>query len=225
MHIIPALVVHRWDFTKHPVCERAYELLTRLYSQPTVNLLVHNFQVYCDVESVNDVRKIRERLIIVRDYLMTCRHRRTLLMAVAGRRHLLDEVHLYSLQDLEEAYENRLLPYLTNIYRNYQAHVLQCEFCRSRGFYCEICNTDDLLFSFQFERLDKCRDCAAVFHKQCWRRVCARAQRAGTEPRCPRCERKKRIMKERGSATTSHSSSTDLMQEYDASKVIYSSHL
>jgi Rubicon Homology Domain len=120
-------VVHRWDFTKHLVCERAYERLNKLRGHAIVNLLVHNFQIYCDIPSMDEARKIRERLLIVRDYLMSCRHRRTLLMSVAGRKHLLNEVHLYSLQDLEDARANRLVPYLTDLYRNFQDHIVHCE--------------------------------------------------------------------------------------------------
>lgn len=45
---------------------------------------------------------------------------------------------------------------------------MQC--CKGKGYFCEICNSDDVIFSFQLAEVSKCKSCKALFHKQCFKK-------------------------------------------------------
>ena len=45
----------------------------------------------------------------------------------------------------------------------------QC--CKGKGFFCEVCDNDEVIFAFQLREVTKCKICKALFHSQCFKKV------------------------------------------------------
>ncbi|KAL1263936.1 hypothetical protein QQF64_004291 [Cirrhinus molitorella] len=69
--------------------------------------------------------------------------------------------------------------YLQSLIQFGSKHVHNCDLCTQRGFICQICNTDNIIFPFQFDSTTRCNICKTVFHSAC----------KATCLVCPRCVR------------------------------------
>uniref|UniRef100_A0A8B9RF08 Rubicon Homology domain-containing protein n=1 Tax=Astyanax mexicanus TaxID=7994 RepID=A0A8B9RF08_ASTMX len=98
------------------------------------------------------------------------------------RMYLLESSSLYSVLDLKEIADGQYEGFLQSQIQFSSSHVHHCDLCTQRGFICQICNTDDIIFPFQFETTTRCTVCKTVFHSSC------KAQNLS----CPRCERRQR---------------------------------
>lgn len=56
-------------------------------------------------------------------------------------------VHVCFLQIAEGQYSS----YLTTLVQHASNHVFLCDLCTQRGFICQICHADDIIFPFQFD--------------------------------------------------------------------------
>lgn len=45
--------------------------------------------------------------------------------------------------------------------------------CTNRGYYCDICQEDEIIFPFERTIIEQCTKCNACFHSRCWRRATA----------------------------------------------------
>jgi len=67
--------------------------------------------------------------------------------------------------------------------RSLKSHVLNSMFvsfqlCQARGFVCELCASQEVIFPWQLGKVARCSSCGACFHTACW-----------TPSPCPRCTR------------------------------------
>ncbi|POI18867.1 hypothetical protein CIB84_017388, partial [Bambusicola thoracicus] len=72
-------------------------------------------------------------------------------------------------------------PFLLSLTRFASHHVYSCDLCTQRGFICQICGGSDIIFPFQLDSTARCKECKAVFHRECY----------GGTASCPRCERRR----------------------------------
>uniref|UniRef100_A0A674AQ40 Rubicon Homology domain-containing protein n=1 Tax=Salmo trutta TaxID=8032 RepID=A0A674AQ40_SALTR len=71
--------------------------------------------------------------------------------------HLSEDLHLFSLSDLNAVRNGDLAPRLRELLKLGSAHVAGCVLCQAKGFVCEFCGNDkDIIFPFQ---LNKCTCC------------------------------------------------------------------
>ena len=75
-----------------------------------------------------------------------------------------------------------LLPFLQRINSIFEGHIKQCILCKAKGFVCEICKQDPILFPFEKEAA-VCPFCQGAFHRHCFKEL----QDCGKE--CVRCVR------------------------------------
>ncbi|XP_039178244.1 pleckstrin homology domain-containing family M member 1 isoform X2 [Crotalus tigris] len=61
-------------------------------------------------------------------------------------------------------------------------HVYSCDLCTQRGFICQICNKNDIIFPFEFDTTSRCSECKTVFHNSC----------QANANFCPRCVRRQK---------------------------------
>ena len=94
--------------------------------------------------------------------------------------HLIENYRKCSLIDLIDLHQQRMMPFLTQVAENYITHITSCETCRGKGFFCEICDSDELLFAFQLKKVTKCPKCKALYHRECFNPLSSE---------CPRCKR------------------------------------
>ncbi|KAK8740633.1 hypothetical protein OTU49_003003 [Cherax quadricarinatus] len=180
--LIPARILHNWDFSAHPVCTANARWLAAIHHQPLIDLRTLNPKLYCHVEDLAEMQMLRTQLLYVRAYLFTCRSGvgEQLRKMLWPREHMYEHVHLYSVADLQLVASGQLVPRVRQAVTFGREHISQCEVCSPRGFICELCSDTEIIYPFQLGNTYTCAVCYGVYHA-----VCARGRR-----KCPRCVRR-----------------------------------
>ncbi|XP_015243595.1 PREDICTED: pleckstrin homology domain-containing family M member 1 [Cyprinodon variegatus] len=184
--IIPSRMVHNWDLTHREVSKKALSLLAHIEQEPLLNLDLLNPELVNHAESMAQAHNLRQRLRLLGEYLLTCRSGalKKLHSRMGQRTYLLESSHQYSVLDLRQIAEGQYAAFLISLVQHASNHVLNCDLCSQRGFICQICHSDDILFPFQFDCTTRCNDCKAVFHLSC----------KSAKNACPRCQRMKKYL-------------------------------
>lgn len=204
--MIPARVVHNWDFTERKVCCNCFSFLRLMSTRPIINLDLLNPQLFQFVEDLVTFKKLRSQFMLIKQYLFTCKKalkekmQKRLIWSLNS--HLIESpAYLFSLQDLIDLHKCTLLPILQEVALFSREHIRNCPTCKEKGYYCELClppkkqseennesvdlreKSNEILFSFDDPMyVFVCGKCTAVFHRDCW-------VRKGNLVSCPRCER------------------------------------
>jgi len=93
---------------------------------------------------------------------------------------MLKDEHIYSCHDLMLISNHSLEVEVENIVKFGSDHVRSCQLCSAKGFFCEICGSDEVIFSFEEETTYQCDQCHGLFHKKCFVNI----------SKCPRCKRR-----------------------------------
>lgn len=187
--VIPSRLIHNWDLSKRGVCRQALKFLTQICKQPLIDLKLVNESLYDHVERMRRIRRSREQLKLLGDYLSVCRSGalKELSKRLDHRNYLLECPHKYSVADLQQISDGAFEPFLLSLTHFASHHVYSCDLCTQRGFICQICGGSDIIFPFQLDSTARCKDCKTVFHRECY----------GSTASCPRCERRRRYRQER----------------------------
>ncbi|XP_073215200.1 run domain Beclin-1-interacting and cysteine-rich domain-containing protein isoform X3 [Lepidochelys kempii] len=177
--VIPSRILRKWDFSKYCVSNFSRDLLSKIWSDPLFSVQDLNAALYRKVKALNQVRLLRIQLFHLKNMFKTCRLAKELLDSfdlVPG--HLTEDLHLYSLNDLNATKKGELVPRLTELIKAGTLHVERCMLCQAKGFICEFCQEEDIIFPFELNKCRTCEECKACYHKSCFKLGC-----------CPRCER------------------------------------
>lgn len=180
--LIPARVVHNWDTSAYKVSKQAKEFLEYVYEEPLIDIQQENPMLYLHAEPLATVVRLRQQLKSLRAYLFSCRAAvaEDLRRRIFPREYLLQQIHLYSLADLQQVIEGKLAPFLGKVIKFATSHVYSCSLCSQKGFVCELCNNGEILYPFEDISTSRCESCGAVFHSEC---------KEKSVP-CPRCVRR-----------------------------------
>ncbi|XP_050841512.1 pleckstrin homology domain-containing family M member 1 isoform X2 [Serinus canaria] len=191
--VIPSRLIHNWDLTKRGVCKQALKFLTQIRNQPLIDLRLVNESLYEHVERMGRILRSREQLKLLGDYLIMCRSGalKELSKRLDHRHYLLECPHKYSVADLRQIAEGTFETFLQSLLQFASHHVYSCDLCTQRGFICQICNSSDIIFPFEFDTTTRCSKCKTVFHRDCHARA----------PACPRCERRQRYQRQLEAST------------------------
>ncbi|XP_039943133.1 pleckstrin homology domain-containing family M member 1 isoform X2 [Hirundo rustica] len=186
--VIPSRLIHNWDLTKRGVCKQALKFLRQIRNQPLIDLKLVNESLYEHVERMGRILRSREQLKLLGDYLIMCRSGalKELSKRLDHRHYLLECPHKYSVADLSQIADSVFETFLQSLLQFASHHVYSCDLCTQRGFICQICNSSDIIFPFEFDTTTRCSECKTVFHRDCHARV----------PSCPRCERRQRYQRQ-----------------------------
>ncbi|XP_031456844.1 pleckstrin homology domain-containing family M member 1 isoform X2 [Phasianus colchicus] len=186
--VIPSRLIHNWDLSKRGVCRQALKFLTQIRKQPLIDLKLVNESLYDHVERMRRIRRSREQLKLLGDYLSVCRSGalKELSKRLDHRNYLLECPHKYSVADLQQISDGAFEPFLLSLIQFASHHVYSCDLCTQQGFICQICSSSDIIFPFQLDSTSRCKDCKTVFHRQCY----------DSSTSCPRCERRRRYRQE-----------------------------
>ncbi|XP_057667799.1 differentially expressed in FDCP 8 homolog isoform X1 [Diorhabda carinulata] len=182
--IIPARVIHNWDLDPQPVSQAALQLLKITARRPIININQLNPSLFVHVLKLNLVRRLRNDLFAMKKYLMACRkaNEEKTLWKHLDTPYMLDNLDMYSLQDLVDTHSGELPFKLQTLVDIFVKHIkIDCEICKGRGHICEICSNDEVLFPFD-NSCQSCSKCFSVFHKHCFKR----------KPHCLKCARLKK---------------------------------
>lgn len=100
--LIPARVIHNWNFRKYPVAKRNKHLLGSIESEPLFDIKLLSPLLYTMIPEMKDVLDLRTQLFYLHAYLFTCQESIAIEMrkSVWPREHLFEHIHLYSVTDL-----------------------------------------------------------------------------------------------------------------------------
>uniref|UniRef100_A0A6B2EL96 RUN domain-containing protein n=1 Tax=Phlebotomus kandelakii TaxID=1109342 RepID=A0A6B2EL96_9DIPT len=185
LHIIPAKVIHNWDFRRLPVCQKVSKFLFEFNLQPIIDMKIVNPDIYSAVTEMAELQSLRIQLNFIRAYLFTCNREimDKFQEQVIGRTYLYEHIHRYSIGDLtQQIPKGSLKQLLRKTIEFGQEHILNCRLCSQKGFICEICKSTKVLYPFNINTTFRCEICGAVFHDTCLNAL---------QP-CPKCDRKKK---------------------------------
>ncbi|XP_061872687.1 pleckstrin homology domain-containing family M member 1-like [Colius striatus] len=185
--VIPSRLIHNWDLSKRGVCRQAFRFLGQIEKQALLDVQRVNERLYEHVERMGRIRRRREQLQLLGDYLTVCRSGalKELSKRLDHRHYLLECPHKYSVADLRQIADGVFETFLQSLLQFASHHVYSCDLCTQRGFICQICNSSDIIFPFEFDTTSRCSECKTVFHRAC---------EAGAGS-CPRCERRRRYQR------------------------------
>ncbi|XP_013409327.1 uncharacterized protein LOC106172933 [Lingula anatina] len=180
--VIPARVLHNWDFEPRKVCRSSKQYLRLMLQRAVLRIQDINPMLFSFVEELNEVKKLREEILIMKKYFLVCEDalKSRLLLQLQERQHFVESSDMYSLQDLVDIAEDKLLPQLAKIHTSFAQHIkVDCQRCKVKGFICEICKEDEVLFPFD-NIATVCANCSTVLHRHCLQRK---------NNQCPKCLR------------------------------------
>ncbi|VDO29509.1 unnamed protein product [Brugia timori] len=181
---IPARIIHNWDFSKYKVCRASKQLLVIIERRPIFNVSKLNPGLVNYVDQLARINKLRRNILLMKCYFMCCKvaRKQRILQNLKHRQHFVENSDMYSLIDLVDLYQGRLLPEIERIIQLYAEHIMKdCLICKGKGFNCELCNDATVIFPFS-DDATVCRTCLATFHQECFNKK---------SKHCPRCLRRK----------------------------------
>ncbi|XP_040497304.1 pleckstrin homology domain-containing family M member 3 isoform X4 [Ursus maritimus] len=92
--LIPARIVHNWDTSKYKVSKQAKEFLEYVYEEPLIDIQQENPMLYRHAEPLATVVRLSCRAAVAED----------LRRRIFPREYLLQQIHLYSLADLQQVF-------------------------------------------------------------------------------------------------------------------------
>ncbi|XP_065575533.1 run domain Beclin-1-interacting and cysteine-rich domain-containing protein-like isoform X2 [Artemia franciscana] len=170
-------------FTVHPapkymVSNFAATLLERMWRDPLFNLGDINPGLYRRSRELDKTTQLRKELIPIAEYIKNCRHSQELNFQLGSYfMNLEKDPYTFSLHDLVRTQCGELPVNLRDFNSEARDHIINCLLCRARGFLCEPCGSDDIIFPFM-QNIKRCEKCGACAHAACF-----------NPEKCPRCAR------------------------------------
>ncbi|XP_049393124.1 uncharacterized protein LOC125857565 [Solanum stenotomum] len=176
--VLPARILHLWDFNQYPVSQMAKSYLDSIHDQPMLCVSAVNPFLFSKVPALQHVTNIRKRIGTMLPFVR-CSFQRSIYRGVGSRRYLLESNDFFSLRDLIDLSKGifAALPVMVEtISRKILEHIAeQCLICCDVGIPCnarQVCDDpSSLIFPFQEEEIERCKSCQSVFHKHCFRRT------------------------------------------------------
>ncbi|KAJ8536469.1 hypothetical protein K7X08_034870 [Anisodus acutangulus] len=178
MAILPARILHLWDFNQYPISQLAKSYLDSIHDQPMLCVSAVNPLLFSKVPALQHVTDIRKKIGVMLPFVR-CPFRRSIYKGVGSRRYLLESNDFFSLRDLVDLSKGifAALPVMVEtISRKILEHIAeQCLVCCDAGIPCNARQACDdpssLIFPFQEGEIERCKSCQSVFHRRCFRRI------------------------------------------------------
>ncbi|KAG0485628.1 hypothetical protein HPP92_009707 [Vanilla planifolia] len=186
--VLPARVLHRWDFSLYPVSQLAKAYLESIYDQPMLCVSAVNPFLFSKVPALLHVMGLRKKIGLMLPYVK-CPFRSSIQKSLGFRKHILECTEFFALRDLVDLSKGPFaaLPMMAeNISNLILEHITQqCLVCYDSGIPCsahQACHDpSSLIFPFQEAEAEKCSSCGSIFHKDCYVNL------LGCPCRTPRC--------------------------------------
>lgn len=150
LHEIPARVISNWDFRKYPVCQKAAAFLHEFRYQAFIDMKLLNPDIYQFVDEMSELQSLRIQLNFIRAYLFTCCASiiENLQKQLWSKEYLYEHIHRYTLADMENIPRGVLADQLRKVVAFGRNHILNCTLCSQKGYICEICQSNRILYPF-----------------------------------------------------------------------------
>ncbi|KAL7296016.1 hypothetical protein TKK_0010571 [Trichogramma kaykai] len=168
---IPGKILTKWDFSRYPVSNFAYRLLDRMMDDPLFPVTKDLYSsLYRRSKQLHRTRLLRTQLFYFKDFLFNCRFatkNQEALKRVPS--HWLLETQIYSITDFTLVKSGALPTELDELVQSCWKHVEQCILCQARGFVCELCNSKEVIYPWNLNRVVRCNTCGSCYHSDCVR--------------------------------------------------------
>ncbi|KAI4326719.1 hypothetical protein MLD38_032003 [Melastoma candidum] len=173
--VLPARVLHFWDFTEYPVCQLSKSYLDSIRNQPMLCVSAVNPFLLTRVPALLHVTTLRKKigsmLLCIR-----CPFRGSVNRGLGSRKYLLEVNDFFSLRDLIDLSKGPFAAVpvmLETVSKKIREHVMErCLVCCDVGVPCaakQACtDPSSLIFPFQENEVEKCRHCQALYHQKCF---------------------------------------------------------
>lgn len=176
--VLPARVLHFWDFTQYPVSQFAKSYLDSIQDQPMLCVSAVNPFLFSKVPALQHVTNVRKKIGAMLPFVR-CPFRRAIYKGLGSRRYLLESNDFFALRDLIDLSKGvfAALPVMVEtVSRKILEHIMeQCLICCDAGVPCDARQACDdpssLIFPFQEGEVERCRSCELVFHKVCFKKL------------------------------------------------------
>ena len=155
-----------------------------MHRKAVIDISKLNSSLYNHIEELAHVNQCRIDILKMKTYFIGCRNASSnrLLLLLQSRQHFVENANMYSMQDLVDIENKSLIPILDKIHTMFSNHIRrECEICRNKGFICEICNSNQIIFPFD-THVYVCAVCSNTYHENCF-------DEGNAE--CLRCSRRK----------------------------------
>jgi hypothetical protein len=181
---IPAYIVNLLDFrSTFEVSKKAKNFLEKIYKEPLITLESINPSLFEHNSIFLKIQKIRIKLYNSRSYINSCRFASELKEELNAQfdDFIINDYKVYSIETLFKIKKTNYYEQLKQIAIKIIEHIKNCELCSQLGYICGMCNKNDLLYPFDFDKVEKCPNCLACYHRNCLK----------NPDQCPRCIRKR----------------------------------
>ncbi|XP_071693082.1 uncharacterized protein [Rutidosis leptorrhynchoides] len=176
--ILPARVLHWWDFTEYPVSQLAKSYLDSIHDKPMLCVSAVNPHLFAKVPPLQHVINVRKRIGRMLPYVR-CPFRKTIYKGVGSRRYVLESSDFFALKDLVDLSKGvfAALPVmLETISKKIVNHITdECLICYDVGVPCGarlVCDDpSSLIFPFQDGEVERCKSCELAYHKFCFKKI------------------------------------------------------
>ncbi|KAK9736259.1 putative zinc-RING and/or ribbon [Popillia japonica] len=178
--LIPARIIHKWDFVRYPVSSFSYRLIEQMYTDPLFRIFEINPNITKRTNKLETVRKYAVGLHYMKDYIMNCRFAENIQERLTTEQpFIVSDPAVYSLENLVSIRNGEMKSRLQFLVEISWRHIHECELCSARGFICEICQKQNVIFPWQQRFVSRCNKCGTCFHSSCWNAQdpCIRCQR------------------------------------------------
>lgn len=147
------------------------------------------------------IKRLRFILYNSRSYINSCRFAAGIKQDLYKEfdDFIINDQHVYSIETLFKIKKGNYYGQLKLIAIRILEHIKTCEICSQQGYICGFCNKTDLLYPFEYEKVEKCPNCLACYHKSCFKKP----------EECPRCKRKKNRQQNSASSSLASPISTN----------------
>ncbi|XP_023291231.2 run domain Beclin-1-interacting and cysteine-rich domain-containing protein isoform X1 [Lucilia cuprina] len=176
----PAKILQAWDFKCYPVSVFAYRLLEQMYAYPLFYVPDLNPALYIRSKSLLSARNKRLQLKFVKDFIRMCRfalREQSYFESVPD--YITADIDNWSMSDFIDAHTKCLHRSIDELISKCENHIFNCVLCTARGFLCEYCHADVIIYPWD-SRVERCDRCGTCFHRSCWKSLsekCCRCQR------------------------------------------------
>nr|CAI5864811.1 unnamed protein product [Callosobruchus analis] len=182
--IIPGKVLQKWDFGRYPVSTFSYRLLEQMYTDPLFHVFELNKSIAKLSKNLQICNHYRQSLYYMKDFVFSCKYAETIKHRLEQERaYILTDPGVYSINDLVNVKKGTMKEQLAALFQTCCRHTAECKICLARGFICEICNANDVIFPWQMKLVARCSRCGSCYHLACWNpskdscRKCLRLQK------------------------------------------------
>ncbi|XP_050375587.1 uncharacterized protein LOC126793185 [Argentina anserina] len=176
--VLPARVLHHWDFTQYSVSQLAKSYLDSIHDQPMLCVSAVNPFLFSKVPALRQVMGVRKKIGAMLPYVR-CPFRRSINKGLGSRKYLLESNDFFALRDLIDLSKGAfaVLPVMVEtVSRKILGHITeQCLICCDVGVPCgarQACNDpSSLIFPFQENEIVRCPSCESVFHNLCFKKL------------------------------------------------------